>query len=316
MARILLFGMYKLGHLSLDALIARGMDVVGMVTKPDPRIDQEPLARLARSRGLPLLLPAAPREPGFLRQVRRLRPDLIAVAGYHRKLPPRLLSLPPLGVLNLHGSLLPRHRGPVPWKWAILQGETTTGMTVQVMSAELDCGPILLQEACPIRADDTGDTLVSRLCMIGGALLADVIPRYLAGRLVPRPQDEEQATYEGYPSDLDARISWDWEAGRIRNLIRGLSPRPGAWTTFRGAKIRIRSVLPRECQASGAPGTILRQADHSLLVATRTGALVLGDLSIDGETSLLIGRRLERLGMTPGALLGEKEPSETTLPAG
>jgi methionyl-tRNA formyltransferase len=316
MARILLFGMYRLGHLSLNALLSRGLDVVGMVTKPDARIEEEPLARLARSRGLPLLLPARPGDPGFLKHVKRLRPDLIVVAGYHRKFSPRLLALPPLGVLNLHGSLLPRHRGPVPWKWAILQGETVTGMTVQVMSAELDRGPILLQEKCPILPHDTGDTLVTRLCTIGGPLLGDAVPRFLAGRLEPQTQDEELATYEGYPSDEDARIPWTWDADRIRNLIRGLSPRPGAWTTCRGAKVRVRSVTAADGTVTRPPGTILRKAEQSLLVATGTGALALDQLSLDGDASILGARGLEKLGMTPGELLGLGAPSETSLPLG
>src|SRR5205085_883999 len=118
--RILLFGIYELGFRALEALTARRLNVVGVVTKPDSLLEAQPLARLARETGRPLLAPESPRDAAFLRQVRLLQPDLIAVAGYHRILPPSLLRLPSRGVLNLHASLLPRYRGPVPWKWAIL----------------------------------------------------------------------------------------------------------------------------------------------------------------------------------------------------
>jgi len=313
MARILLFGLYKLGHLALEALLARGMHVIGMVTKPDPYLDGEPLACLARSRGIPLFLPQNPRDRGFLRSVKSLRPDLIAVAGYHRILPAKLLSLPPRGVLNLHGSLLPRHRGPVPWKWSLLNGERVTGMTVQVMSERLDEGPILLQEECPILVDDTADTLVARLCVLGGPLLARTVDDFLAGRLTPRPQDERKATYEGYPGDEDAQILWDWEAERIRNLVRGLSPRPGAWTTCGGAKVRIRTAAAEEERSDRGPGVILRHTDRSVLVSTGAGVLALGGISLDGESTILGPRRLEHLGMRPGACLGTGAP-ETSLP--
>src|SRR5579862_4214332 len=228
MTRILLFGMYRLGFLSLDAMLARGMKVVALVTKPDPLIEEEPLAQLAKSRGIPLFMPSGPGEADFLKALRPLRPDLIVVAGYHRKLPRSILALAPRGALNVHGSLLPRHRGPVPWKWSILNGETMTGATVQRMSAELDRGPILAQEPCPILSDDTSDSLLNRLCSVAGPLLAATIEGFLNGNVVARAQNEAEATYEGYPSDADAWIPWDGEAERIRDLIRGLSPRPGA----------------------------------------------------------------------------------------
>jgi methionyl-tRNA formyltransferase len=313
MARILLIGLYKLGHLSLEAMIRRGMDVIGVVTKPDPLIDGEPLACLTRSRGIPLLLPPGPRDPAFLQRVRKLQPDLIAVAGYHRILPRKLLAIPARGVLNLHGSLLPRHRGPVPWKWSILNGETVTGMTVQVMGQRLDEGPILMQEECPILRDDTGDTLVARLCVLGGPLLARAVEEFLAGRLVPRAQDEREATYESYPSDEDAQIFWEGKAERIRNLVRGLSARPGAWTTCGSTRLRIRAAAASGERTDVGPGVILRHSDRSMLVSTGDGVLALEGISLDGESTVLGPRRLEHFGLRPGVCLGTGAP-ETSVP--
>jgi len=303
MSRIVLIGIYQLGARSLEALLARGLDVVGVVTKPDLRVEEEPLTLLARSRGIPVFLPSRPGEAGFVEQIRGLCPDLLVVTGYHKVLPETLLSIPPRGVLNLHGSLLPRHRGPVPWKWAILKGESVGGVTVQLMSAELDRGPLLAQESCPIAPDDTGETLFAKLCLLAGPLLARTLPAYLDGRLTPAPQDERQATYEGYPTDDDARISWEWEAERIRNLIRGLSPRPGAWTSFRGVNLRVRKAVRAVDSVSRNPGLILHQSDGALVVATGEGNLLLSELSVDGETENLESTRLRLLGLTPGSLL-------------
>src|SRR6476646_561467 len=118
--RILLFGIYELGFRSLEAMLSRSQNVVGVVTKPEGLLEAQPITRLARETGRPVLAPESPRDPGFLRQARLLRPDLIAVAGYHKILPTALLRMPSAGVINAHGSLLPRYRGPSPWKWAIL----------------------------------------------------------------------------------------------------------------------------------------------------------------------------------------------------
>ena len=314
--RILLFGMYRLGYLSLEEMLARGLEVVGLVTKPDPLIEEEPLAQLARSRGLPLLIPTRPGGAEFLKHVRRLRPDLIAVAGYHRILPRELLTLPTRGVINLHGSLLPRHRGPVPWKWSILNGERKTGATVHLMSPELDRGPILAQESCPILPDDTSDTLLARLCTVAGPLLSETIERFLAGRLIPRPQEEEVASYEGYPTEEDTRIPWHWEADRIRNLIRGLSPRPGAWTTCRGSRIRVRQAAMVEGITDRHPGLILFPSENSLLVSTGKGTLSISDISVEGKSTVLGPLRLRALGMTPGEILGAEAPAVSLLSPG
>lgn len=314
MARILLFGIYKLGFRSLEALLERGMDVVGVVTKPDPQLDRQPLVCLARERGLPVLAPERPSSLSFFKEVRRLRPDLIAVTGYHKILPARLIALPPRGVINMHGSLLPRHRGPVPWKWSLLNGETTTGMTIQMMSVELDRGPVLSQQACEILPDDTGETLFARLCGLAGPLLTRTVEEHLAGRLNALPQDEREATYEGNPTEEDARISWDWDAERIHNRIRGLSPRPGAWTLCRGMKLRIRLSHVLDEPSTRRPGVIVRHRGASVVVSTGRGQLSVGDISVEGAATPLGLPRIRSLGLVPGAILGGPAPSGLPRP--
>jgi methionyl-tRNA formyltransferase len=283
--RILLFGLYELGFRSLEALAARNLRVAGVVTKPESALEEQPLTRLARALSLPLFAPETPRDPAFLRGIRALAPDLIAVSGYHRILPSSILRLPPRGVINLHGSLLPRHRGPCPWKWAILNGETTTGATVQRMSSELDRGDLLAQSEVTIDPKDTGESLFLKICAIAGPLLARTIVDLDA--IVPRPQEESRASYEGYPSDDDARIRWEWSAERIRNLVRAFCPRPGAWTSAAGRRIQVGKATVDQGPFEGVPGMVHRRVDDSLLVSTGDGTLaisgLLGELPAPGE---------------------------------
>jgi methionyl-tRNA formyltransferase len=299
--RILLFGVYDLGFRALDALRERNLNVVAMVTKPAALLDEGPLTRLARSMHIPLLGPVSPRDDGFLRQVRRLRPDRIAVAGYPSRLPRKLLRIPPLGVVNLHGSLLPRHRGPVPWKWALMNGETRIGFTVHVMTPELDRGPLLTQEACPIEPEDTAETLFRRMCEMAGPLLGRTLLELEAGGLQPRDQDEAAATYESYPSEEDGRICWEWDAESIRNRVRGLSPRPGAWTRVGEQTLRIRKAAHAEGPSCPVPGTVLEQTGTSLLVSTGSGNLRLGEMTIDGGSAAIPTCQSRILGTSPGA---------------
>jgi methionyl-tRNA formyltransferase len=298
-SRILLFGIYELGFRALDAMLARGLNVVGVVTKPELLLEAQPITRLAREHGRPLLAPESPRDPGFLRQARLLRPDLIAVAGYHKILPGSLLRLPPSGVVNVHGSLLPRYRGPSPWKWAIMNGETKSGATVQWMAEELDRGDILSQRELAIDPQDTGETLFLRISAMAGPLLAETVEDLVAGKVVPRRQDEDRASYQGYPGDEDARICWEWNAERIRNQIRGLCPRPGAWTQYGKKRVRIRKAALAGGPMGQVPGLILGRTEDSLIVSTGQGNLSVSSMSIEGEEGPM-AQALWVVGMIPG----------------
>ncbi|HVR82960.1 MAG TPA: methionyl-tRNA formyltransferase [Planctomycetota bacterium] len=271
--RVLFIGIYAIGAQALASLIRRGLDVAGVVTKPDESVGQRPLLALAEERRLPLLAPEKLRASSFRRSVRSLNPEVIAVAGFHRKIPAWMLTLPPRGVLNLHLSLLPRYRGPSPWKWAILRGETTTGVTIHQMTSQFDQGAILAQEEWPIDPEDTGESLFHRLCPLGAELLAQVLTQIQAGTNTSRAQDERLASYDPAPTDDDARIRWTRPAREIHNQIRGLHPRPGAWTTWDGTRIRIlRSSLGPSSVSEDPPGRILR-CDGSLAIATGLGIL-------------------------------------------
>jgi methionyl-tRNA formyltransferase len=280
--RVLFFGIYQIGVQALMALCRQGKDIVAVVTKPNTADEQQPVATLAIRHGITVLQPSSPKDADFLTDVRRLHPDLIIVAGYHKVIPQNILDLPPRGVINVHGSLLPKYRGPCTWKWAVINGESQTGVTIHVMTAELDRGDILVQRAVPIAQDDTGGSLFQKICDAGGELLAETIDALERHQIVPKPQNELEATFFGNFTDKDTRICWHNPAERIRDLVRGLNPRPGAWTTVRKQRLGIGRLVITDTLSTHAPGEIVECSPNGLYVATGSRDVALLDIGIDG----------------------------------
>ena len=271
--RILFTGVYALGAQALASLVRRNFEIVGVMTKPDEGPGQQPLLALAEQMRLPLLTPENLRSESLRQSIEKLNPQAIAVAGYHLKIPRWMLALPPLGVLNVHLSLLPRYRGPSPWKWAILRGEATTGVTVHMMTSRFDQGDILAQKEWPIDSEDTGESLFHQLSRLGAEALAEVLGQVQSGTCTRRAQEEALASYDPAPTDDDARIRWSRSAREIHNQIRGLHPRPGAWTTWDATRIRIvRSSLVGASGSEGPPGRIV-QCDGAFAITTGDGIL-------------------------------------------
>jgi len=181
------------------------------------------------------------------------------------------------------------------------------------MAADLDRGDLLSQGELPIDPQDTGETLFLRISALAGPLLARTIEDYAAGRIVPRPQDEQRATYQGYPVDEDARIRWGWSAERIRNLIRGFCPRPGAWAQYGGKRVRIRKATPAEGPLARIPGMILGRAEESLIVSTGEGNLSVSGMSIEGEEGAAMTHALWAVGMIPGTFFDPAPACESKL---
>lgn len=298
--RILFFGIYGVGVCALDRLLDAGFDVVAVVTKPDAPDEGQPVAELARQRGVPVWQPTSPREPRFLLEIEQTRPDLLVVSGYHRIIPARILELPSIAAINVHGSLLPRYRGPNPWKWAVIQGETQTGVTVHVMTPELDRGEILAQKVVDIDDEDTGGNVFEKTSAAGAILLVNTIQRMREGTIQPRPQDESVASYHGYPTDVDTRIDWAGDARRIRNLVRGLSPRPGAWTGFGDRRIFIWKVDPTETESVEPPGTVVARSPDGLRVATGTVDVIIREAGLEGGGRIDAGELTSTLALRPG----------------
>jgi methionyl-tRNA formyltransferase len=275
--RIIYMGTAELACASLAAIChGPGMEVVAVVTQPDRpkgrdlRLTPSAVKELALREGLPVLQPERAREPGFIEALKALSPDLIVVTAYGQILPPALLAIPRLGCLNVHTSLLPKYRGAAPIQYAILDGEAQTGVTVMKMDAGLDTGDILTQTATPIGPEDNAQTLHDRLAQLGAELLARTIPEYAAGKVSPRPQVAEQASYARKITKEDGHLDWTQPALALWNRIRAFTPWPGAFTFLpaegkRGVLLKVWSAQmePR----SGTPGQILQADKGGLIIA-------------------------------------------------
>ena len=277
--RIVFFGIYDIGVRSLTSLLSRKQNIVAVVTKPDSAVERQPVADCATAQGLTLFQPESPKQDDFVREITSLRPDLMIVAGYHKVIPGRVLSVPAWGTINLHGSLLPKYRGPCPWKHAIANGEETTGVTVHIMTTELDRGDVLAQRRIPIDEDDTGASLFAKISDVGARVLTEVVDQIQSGEVTKTPQVEESATYQGYPSEEETRIDWHAGAEKVRNLARGMYPSPRAWTVIKGLRIKVGKVFLTPQASNLDPGTIVQVHPDRLQVATSTSDVIISELT-------------------------------------
>jgi methionyl-tRNA formyltransferase len=296
---------------SLDALLKSDDPVVGVVTQPDrPKgrgqvLTPSPVKLLAQREQIPLLQPLKMKDPEFLQTLAGWKPDLIAVAAFGRILPPVILSLPPLGCINVHGSLLPKYRGAAPIQWAIINGETETGITTMMMDEGMDTGSMLLQKAIPITADDTAGTLSPRLAELGGTLLVETIVRLKAGSLVPQAQDSSRATLAPLLKKEDGAIDWTLPATAVANRVRGLAPWPGAYTTVAGGdRWTIWRALALPGPAAKPPGTVIAITADAIHVATGDGTLAVMELQPANSRRMTVAQYLAGHSVAIGMQLG------------
>jgi methionyl-tRNA formyltransferase len=300
---------------SLETLLKSADDVVGVVTQPDrPKgrgqaLAPSPVKLIALREKIPVLQPLKMKDPGFLASLAGWQPDLIAVAAFGRILPPVVLTLPPKGCINVHGSLLPKYRGAGPIQWALINGETETGITTMLMDEGMDTGAILLQEKLPIEPDDTAGSLSPRLAELGGRLLVETIARLKDGTVTPRPQDHSQATMAPLLKKEDGVIDWTLPAIGIVNRIRGLTPWPGAYTFYGPDRWTImKGALVAEVGAE-VPGRIAAVTKQAIHVETGEGLLAVTELQPAGRRRMTAaeflaghpvqaGRRLTREAVT------------------
>lgn len=278
----------------LSTLFDGGYQVVTVVTQPDRpagrgrAMTSPPAAQWARERGVPALQPPSLRPPEVAEQLAALAPDAMVVASYGRILPPSLLTLAPLGCLNVHPSMLPRHRGPSPVAEAILQGETVTGVSIMLLDEGTDTGPVLAQEEAEILPDDTAGGLTARLFALGGALMARTLREWADGRIDAVPQDESQATFSRKLAKADGELDFTRTASQLHNQVRAMDPWPGAYTTWNGATLKVlrSAALPSIGAAVDAPvGTVVALSDAvtPVGVVTAEGVLALHTLQLEGR---------------------------------
>lgn len=309
--RLVFMGTPDFAVASLEALLRSDNSVVGVVTQPDrPKgrgqiLTPSPVKLLAQRAQISLLQPLKMKDPEFFHTLAGWKPDLIAVAAFGRILPSSILSLPPRGCINVHGSLLPKYRGAGPIQWAIINGETETGITTMLMDEGMDTGAMLLQEAIPITQDDTADTLSPRLAELGGRLLVETIAQLKIDTLVPRPQDASRATLAPLLKKEDGVIDWALPAAVLVNRVRGLSPWPGAHTTtIGGDRWTIWRALALPVPMTKPPGVIVAITDEAIHVATGEGVLAVMELQPANSRRMAVSQYLAGHPVVVGERLG------------
>ena len=273
--RVVFLGTADFAVPSLEALLEAGHEILAVVTQPDKpqgrgqQLAASPVKKAAERLGLPVLQPRRVRSESFLAKMRERAPDVLALAAFGQIVPQALLDLPPLGPINVHGSLLPRYRGAAPIQRALMAGETVTGVTTMWMDATLDTGDMLLAATLPITPEDTSGTLFPKLAHQGATLLLETLEGLAAGTLPRRPQDHSQATLAPALLPDDGNIRWEETASQIGNRIRGVSPKPGAFTTIKGRRVKIWTARPTDTVTQAAPGTLLEltKSPSGILVA-------------------------------------------------
>jgi len=277
---------------SLQALIDHGEQVVAVVCQPDKpkgrgrKLSPPPVKELALTAGIPVLQPTKVRTADFFEELRSYQPDLMVVTAYGRILPGPLLNLPPLGTINVHGSLLPKYRGAAPVQWAVLNGDTETGITIMQMDEGMDTGDILLPGSLTIEPDDTAGTLAVKMAGLGGRLLIEALERLKAGNLLPHKQDETLVTLAPPLSKELSVIDWQRSAQEISCQIRGLDPWPMAHTTLEGKWLRLFAPQVIAGPVHEMPGTLCRANKNGLLVATGEEYLLLGEMQLEGSKQM------------------------------
>lgn len=275
--------------------------VVAVVTRPDqPRgrglkLHPSEVAEIAARYGVPVLKPVKIRTAAFVEELKSYRPDLLVVAAYGRILPPAVLGAPALMPINVHASLLPRHRGASPITASILAGDAEAGVTIMLMDEGLDTGPMLAQRSIPIAPDDTTGSLTGKLSHLGAELLLETLPRWVAGTITPQPQDDAQATHTGLLKKEDGIIDWQLPAEVLARQVRAYIPWPGASTTWRGKMLKIQQATALEPEPA-APTEAAEPAGKaslrgiagakSLLVRCGQGYLRLEVIQLEGKRAM------------------------------
>jgi methionyl-tRNA formyltransferase len=303
--RVAFFGTPDFAVPSLRALVGEGFDVVAVVTQPDApqgrsrsRLVPPPVKLVAEAEELPLFQPEKPTDRGFLAQLRATGPDIGVVVAYGHILKPDLLALPPLGMVNVHPSLLPALRGPAPVEWAIVNGLEETGVTIMQLDAGMDTGPILHQIPDHVDPEVTGGELSEHLAEVGAQALIETLALLEQGDLKPVPQDDARATLAPKLTREVARIDWTQDAARVGRLIRGLDPRPGAWTELDGTEVKLFEA--RVTEGQGTAGEVLT-ADSGLRIATGGGGAVeVQEVQPAGKARMSAGDWLRGARLAPG----------------
>jgi methionyl-tRNA formyltransferase len=313
--RIVFCGTPEFGLPTFRRLLAEpGFTIEAVVTQPDrPRgrgqeVSAPVLKEAAVSAGVAVYQPEKIRSEAALEFFQRVAPDAVVIIAYGQIIPKRLIEIPRLGWINLHASLLPKYRGAAPINWAIVNGESTSGLTTMQIDAGMDTGPILLQRALEIGKDETAPQLAERMSEAGAPLMIDSLRKLDSGEIVARPQDGAQASLAPKLEKEHGRVDWSQTARQIYNRIRGLVPWPGAYTTFRGKLCHIWGHVSESATAASSmgPGTIFAGGGSVYVVCGDGSCLSLEAAHIEGRKRISAREFVSGARLTPGERFGEK----------
>jgi methionyl-tRNA formyltransferase len=307
--RIVFMGTPDFAVPSLQTLLDGPNQVMAVVCQPDRQrgrgkvLSPPPVKVLAEEHGIPVLQPSSVRKEPFIEQMRQLAPDLLVVVAYGKILPGALLRVPRLGAINVHGSLLPRYRGAAPIQWAVINGETESGITIMQMDEGMDTGDILLSVPVAIGPQETAGELFDRLARLGGETLGPAIDQLNEGRLTPRPQDHALASAAPMLTKEMGHLDWNLPAARLHCLIRGLDPWPSAYGFIDGKRHRFFAPEIVPLPSPQSPGTICRADNQGLLIATGDDCLLIRELQPEGKRRMEVATCLRGARLAPGTVI-------------
>ncbi|WP_053202307.1 methionyl-tRNA formyltransferase [Jiangella muralis] len=307
--RVLFAGTPDVAVPSLRAVLGSRHEVVAVLTRPDApagrgrRLTPSPVAELAAEAGVEVLKPVKPRDPEFLDRLGDLAPDCAPIVAYGGLIPPAALEVPKHGWVNLHFSLLPAWRGAAPVQHAVLAGDDVTGACTFQLEEGLDTGPVYGLVTEEIRATDTSGDLLHRLSLSGADLLVRTLDGIEDGSLRPQPQPADGVSLAPKLTVDDARVDWTTPAMRVDRVVRGCTPAPGAWTTFRGERLKLRPVQLERGRDGLAPGEIVVEKS-GVRVGTGSHAVVLGEVQPQGKKAMPAADWARGVRPVPGERLG------------
>ena len=281
---------------ALEAIIQAGHEITCVVTQPDKpkgrgkEMQFPPVKECAIQHNLPVFQPVKIKTPEAIETLKTYDADIYVVAAFGQILSQEILDMPKYGCVNIHASLLPKYRGSAPIQWAIINGETETGVTIQQMNAGVDTGDILCKAIVPIAAKETGASLFDKLSEAGAKLIVEALKQIEAGTLIAEPQDDSQATHAKMLTKSLGHIDWTQSAVTIERLIRGLNSWPSAYTSLRGKTLKIweADVAEDVQEQKGTPGTVIGVTKDAIVVQTGEGALQLSNIQLEGKKRMTV----------------------------
>ncbi len=310
--RVIFMGTPDFSVGTLEALIRAGHQVVLAVTQPDKpkgrggKMQFPPVKETAMEHGIPVFQPRKVREPENIEELRKYQADVIVVVAFGQILPREILELTPYGCINVHASLLPSYRGAAPIQWAVINGETVSGVTTMQMDEGLDTGDMLLKTEVPLEPEETGGSLHDKLAAAGASLCVRTLKALEEGTVTPKKQGESPTAYASMLKKEMGEIRWEEPAISIERLIRGLNPWPSAYTGWQDKTMKIWEAEVLEEDSGQEPGTVVRVDKDGFLVQTGKGLLKVTALQIPGKKRMEADAFLRGYSMEPGEKLGIK----------